>query len=36
MELAVHVERAHFFDPQTGEVIAHGAHSARPAVPAAS
>jgi multiple sugar transport system ATP-binding protein len=34
IELAVHVERAHFFDPQTGDVILPGA--VRPAVPAAS
>jgi multiple sugar transport system ATP-binding protein len=36
IELAVHVERAHFFDPQTGEVILPGARTAPPAVPAVS
>jgi multiple sugar transport system ATP-binding protein len=36
IELAVHVERAHFFDPHTGEVILPGARIAPPTVPAAS
>ena len=36
IELAVHVERAHFFEPETGDVISVGAPSSRPAVPAAS
>ncbi len=36
IELAVHIERAHFFDPQTGEVILPRARPVRPAVPAAS
>jgi len=38
VELAVHVDRAHFFDPQTGAVIPSGGRAARAwaAVPAAS
>ena len=36
IELAVHVERAHFFDPQTGEVIRPGGQTAPSPVPAAS
>jgi multiple sugar transport system ATP-binding protein len=36
VDLAVHVERLHFFDPQTGDVIPSGAHRSRPVVPAAS
>ena len=36
IELAVHVERAHFFDPSTGAVVAAGAHVAGSAVPAVS
>ncbi len=36
IELAVHVERAHFFDPQTGDVIVPGARTVRSAGAAAS
>jgi len=36
IELAVHVERAHFFDPQTGKVILPAARMAQTAMPAAS
>ncbi|HZQ81953.1 MAG TPA: sn-glycerol-3-phosphate ABC transporter ATP-binding protein UgpC [Gaiellaceae bacterium] len=36
IELAVHVERAHFFDPQTGEVLAAGTRGGQYAMPAAS
>jgi multiple sugar transport system ATP-binding protein len=35
IELAVHIERAHFFDPGTGEVVLPGVRTARPAVRAA-
>ncbi len=31
VELAVHVERAHFFDPQTGDVVTSGARATVPA-----
>ena len=31
VELAVHIERAHFFDPQTGDVVASGARATVPA-----
>jgi len=34
IELAVHVERAHFFDPRAGEVVPAGARAAASAVPA--
>jgi multiple sugar transport system ATP-binding protein len=36
IDLAVHVERAHFFDPRTGEVVAAGSRAVGTAVPAAS
>jgi multiple sugar transport system ATP-binding protein len=36
IDLAVHVERAHFFDPRTGAVVMPGTRVAAPAVPAAS
>jgi multiple sugar transport system ATP-binding protein len=34
VELAVHIERAHFFDPQTGEVVRAGVRATSSAVPA--
>jgi multiple sugar transport system ATP-binding protein len=36
IELAVHVERAHFFQPETGEVILAGTRTARPVARAAT
>jgi multiple sugar transport system ATP-binding protein len=36
IDLAVHVDRAHFFDPATGEVIVPSSPTARPAVRAAT
>jgi multiple sugar transport system ATP-binding protein len=32
IDLAVHVERAHYFDPQTGEVVLPGARRPEPAI----